>query len=451
MSREQQYIDLYKQHADIIKRHAAPNLNARRDEAFERFRQNGFPTAKDEAYLRCPLFGDLDTDYGLNIGQLPMPIDSESLFKCNVSGIKAHTAFMINDRLQFDGTLPQGVVLCSLDRACHIFPDIVARYLGKKTEKSTDGFTAFNEAFAQNGYFLYVPQHTKLELPIQLVNLLHANSDLMTATRNLIVLDEEAEVKIMVCDHTADDVRFFASRLTETFVGKNAQLDYYTLESTHAQTAQLAQLFIDQAAGSHTTINTIGLHNGHTRNHTEIDLNAPDAETWLGGMVAADSQQRTDNFTVIRHLAPHCTSNELFKYILDGESEGAFAGRILVAKDAQHTAAYQTNRNICLTKNARMHAKPQLEIYADDVKCGHGATTGQLDENALFYMRTRGISMDEARMLLLLAFTNDILDHIAVETVRDRLRLMIEQRLRGGESKCKNCTIKQRRNSCGSN
>ena len=131
----------------------------------------------------------------------------------------------------------------------------------------------------------------------------------------------------------------------------------------------------------------------------------------------------------------------MFKYILDGASEGAFAGRIVVAKQAQHTEAYQTNRNICLTKQARMHAKPQLEIYADDVKCGHGATTGQIDENALFYMRTRGIGEAEARMLLLLAFTADVLDKITVEAVRDRLRLMVEQRLRGGESKCKSCKI----------
>lgn len=451
MSREQQYIDLYEQHADTIKRHAPDALNARRDEAFARFRQNGFPTTSDEAYLRCPLLADLDIDYGLNIGQLPMPVDEKSLFTCDVPGVKAHTAFMLNDQLHFDGTLPQGAVLCSLAEACRSHADIVTRHLGKKTTGSADGFTAFNEAFAQNGYFLYVPRNAKLELPIQLVNLLHANSDLMATTRNLIVIEEGAEAKILVCDHALDSVRFFASRLTEAFVGANARLDYYALESTHDGTAQLSQLFVDQAAGSRTTIDVVGLHNGHTRNHIEVDLNAEDAETWLGGMVAADERQRTDNFTVIRHLAPHCTSNELFKYILDGQAEGAFAGRILVAKDAQHTAAYQTNRNICLTKEARMHAKPQLEIYADDVKCGHGATTGQLDENALFYMRTRGIGLAEARMLLLLAFTADILDHIAVEAVRDRLRMMVEQRLRGGESKCRNCTAKQGRKNRGNN
>ncbi len=449
MSREQQYIDLYTQQADAIKQHAPAALNAQRDEAFDRFCRIGFPTTNDEAYLHCPLMADLDSDYGLNINQIPTSVDKNSLFRCEVPGVKAHTAFVLNDQLHFDGTLPQGAVLCSLAEACQHHADIVARYLGKKTAHSNDGFTAFNQTFAQNGYFLYLPQNAKIELPIQLVNLLHASTDLLTATRNLIVLDEGAEVKILVCDHALDNVRFFASRLTEAFVGANAHLDYYTLESTHDGTAQLSQLFVSQDTNSRTTIDVVGLHNGHTRNHIEVDLNAENAETWLGGMVTASDRQKCDNFTVIRHRAPRCTSNELFKYMLDGQSEGAFAGRILVEKDAQHTAAYQTNRNICLTKEARMHAKPQLEIYADDVKCGHGATTGQLDENALFYMRTRGIGLAEARMLLLLAFTSDILDHIAVEAVRDRLRMMVEQRLRGGESTCKNCTANQRRNNCG--
>ena len=451
MNREQQYIDLYAQQADAIKRHAPAALNAQRDEAFARFRRVGFPTQKDEAYLRCPLLPDLDRDYGLNINQLPTEIDKNSLFQCKVPGVKAHTAFMLNDQLHFDGALPHGALFCSLAEACQRHADIVGRYLGKKIANSDDGFVAFNELFAQNGYFLYVPKNAKIDLPLQLVNLLHANDDLMVATRNLIVLDDGAEAKILVCDHALDNVHFFAHRLTEAFVGANAHLDYYALESTHETTAQLSQLFVNQETNSHTTIDIVGLHNGHTRNHIEVDLTAENAETWLGGMVAASEQQKCDNFTVIRHLAPRCTSNELFKYILNDASEGAFAGRILVAKEAQQTAACQTNRNLCLTKEARMHAKPQLEIYADDVKCGHGATTGQLDENALFYMRTRGIGLVEARMLLLLAFTGDILDHIAVEAVRDRLRMMVEQRLRGSESACKNCTANQGRKNCGDN
>ena len=183
------------------------------------------------------------------------------------------------------------------------------------------------------------------------------------------------------------------------------------------------------------------MNNGRTRNQIEIDLNGEGAETWLGGMLVSDRSQQTENFTVIRHNVPRCHSNELFKYILNGAAEGAFSGRIVVQKGAQKTEAYQTNRNICLTKEARMFAKPQLEIYADDVKCGHGATTGQLDEAALFYMQTRGIGYEEARMLLLLAFTSDVLEHVEIDALRDRLHFLVEKRLRGEESKCKGCVI----------
>jgi Fe-S cluster assembly protein SufD len=238
-----------------------------------------------------------------------------------------------------------------------------------------------------------------------------------------------------------DDVNFFANRLTEIFVGENAYFDYYALENTHNKTNSLSQILVEQQANSRLITNIIGLNNGRTRNQIEIDLNGEGAETWLGGMLVSDCQQQTENFTVIRHNVPRCHSNELFKYILNGAAEGAFSGRIVVQKGAQKTEAYQTNRNICLTKEARMFAKPQLEIYADDVKCGHGATTGQLDEAALFYMQTRGIGYEEARMLLLLAFTSDVLEHVEIDALRDRLHFLVEKRLRGEESKCKGCVI----------
>ena len=238
-----------------------------------------------------------------------------------------------------------------------------------------------------------------------------------------------------------DSVSFFANRLTEIFIGENASFDYYSLENTHNETNNLSQIFVDQQANSRLITNLIGLNNGRTRNQVEIDLNGEGAETWLGGMLVSDCQQKTENFTIIRHNVPRCTSRELFKYVLNGSAEGAFSGRVVVKKDAQKTEAYQINRNICLTREAHMYSKPQLEIYADDVKCSHGATTGQLDEAALFYMQARGISAEEARMLLLLAFTSDVLVHIEIEALRDRLHLLVEKRLRGEESKCKGCHI----------
>lgn len=442
MNREQQYIDLYEQTADALKAHAAAQLNLHRDEAFVKFKRQGFPTNKDEDYLYCPLLSALDTDYGFDINHLTVPTNGADLFRCDVPGIRAHNFYIVNDQLQpTHAALPDGVILCKLSEACTRHADLVAEHLGRQANRYDDGFTLFNRTFAQDGYFLFVPENTTLDLPIQIVNMLYAQSSLMTHTHNLIVLAAGACLDMLVCDHATAGIDFFANRLTEIVVGQNACLNYYALESTGNDTNDNEQIFVEQAAGSQTVINLVALHNGRSRRHIDINLNGEQANTWLGGIVIGHDRQQTDITTTIRHHVPRCTSQELFKYILDDEAEGAFAGHILVEKDAQHTEAYQTNRNICLTKQARMHAKPQLEIYADDVKCGHGATTGQIDENALFYMRTRGIGADEARMLLLLAFAADVLDKITVEAVRDRLRLMVEQRLRGGESKCKTCKI----------
>ena len=443
---EQPYIDLYKQTVESIKKHSATCLNKRRDEAFERFTAVGFPTKNEENYLYCHLMEHLGIDYGLNINRINIPVDPSNVFKCDVPGIQAYLYFILNDQF-YTGSgatskpLPDGVVMCSMVEASERYPELVATYLGKQTANKKDGFTAFNEAFAQDGFFFYVPKNVVLETPIQLINILRSDVDLMANGRNLIILETGSQAKLLVCDHTMDDVNFFANRLTEIFVGENAHFDYYALENTHYKTNSLSQLVVEQEANSRLITNIIGLNNGRTRNQIEIDLNGQGAETWLGGMLVSDRQQQTENFTVIRHNVPRCHSNELFKYILNGAAEGAFSGRIVVQKGAQKTEAYQTNRNICLTKEARMFAKPQLEIYADDVKCGHGATTGQLDEAALFYMQTRGIGYEEARMLLLLAFTSDVLEHVEIDALRDRLHFLVEKRLRGEESKCKGCVI----------
>jgi len=443
---EQQYIDLYRQTAELIKKHSATLLNDRRDEAFERFSTVGFPTSKQEDYLYCHLMDNLGINYGLNINRVNIPVDPTNVFKCDVPGIQAYLYFILNDEFYTRSdaaqkALPKGAVMCSMIEASERYPELVKHYLGKQIRENKDGFTAFNESFAQDGYFFYIPKDVVLDTPIQLINILRSDVDLMANGRNLIIVEDGAQGKLLVCDHTMDNVNFFANRVTEIFIGENAHFDYYALENTHNKTNSLSQIFVNQQADSRLITNIIGLNNGCTRNHIEIELNGERAETWLGGMLVSDCNQQTENFTVIRHNVPRCKSNELFKYILNGSAEGAFSGRILVQKGAQKTEAYQTNRNICLTKQARMYAKPQLEIYADDVKCGHGATTGQLDETALFYMQARGIGYAEARMLLLLAFTSDVLEHVEIEALRDRLHLLVEKRLRGEESKCKGCVI----------
>lgn len=443
MKIEQQYIELFRENSAEIAAYSAAILNKNRQQAFEQFCEIGFPNRTEEAYIYSRVQEALATDFGLNFLRFILPIEKKSLFSCNVQGIKSATFFMANDYFfaqKSTEKLPENVIFCSLTEACKKFPELVENYFGKQISAKKDGFLAFNQAFAQEGFFLFVPKNTTVDVPIQLINLLHGKMKLMNLSRNLIVVGENASLRLLMCDHTANETNYFNHSLTEIFVENNAKFDLYTLESTHAKTTALKQIFVSQKADSQVVVDTIGLNNGTTRNHIEIDLNGENAQTWLGGMAIADNRQKIENFTAIRHNVPRCTSNELYKYILDGEAEGAFSGRMVVAKNAQKTAAYQTNRNICLTKTAKMHAKPQLEIYADDVKCGHGATTGQLDETALFYMQTRGIGKAEARMLLLLAFTSEVLQRIDVEPLREQLRLMTERRLRGEQLRCKGCT-----------
>jgi len=303
-----------------------------------------------------------------------------------------------------------------------------------------DGLTAFNTAFVQDGYVLYVPENVIIEKPIQLTNISAGNNNSLINRRMLFILESGAQAKLLVCDHAYDENPMTANtQVVEIFAGENAELDFCELEESSPNTIRLTSNFVRQAASSQVRITGITLSNGTTRNNYTIDLVGEHAETHLYGMAIADSRQKVDNYTLINHLVPNCRCNELFKYILDDEAIGAFSGRIVVAKDAQKTEAYQSNRNLLGSRDCRMFSKPQLEIYADDVKCSHGMTTGQLDENALFYLCSRGIPEDEAVLLLKFAFSNDVIQGIRMEGLRDRLKLLIEKRFRGELVTCRDC------------
>lgn len=445
---EKQYIDLYQTHHDAIKKHAASVTNSYRDAAFEKFKSLGFPTPILENYKYTDLSEILSLDYGLNINRLDFPLDPYQVFKCDVPGILSYLYFVVNDGFYPEpavqnATLPKEVIICSLKEASAKYPELVTEYYGKLSLQKNDGLVAFNGAFAQDGFFMYVPRNVQIDRPVQLVNIMRSDVDFMANAHNLIILEEGAKAQLLVCDHTVDDVRFVSNRVTEVFVGENAIYEHYKLENTHVKTTNLSTLLIEQKNSSNVLTNVMTLHNGVTRNNIEIDLNGRNCETELCGMVIGDKKQNVDNFTSVLHNQPDCHSQELFKYVLDDLAKGAFTGKLYVAKDAQKTAAYQTNRNILLNRTAKMRTKPQLEIYADDVKCSHGATIGQLDEKALFYMRSRGIPVDEARLLLMFAFTADVIENIRIDALKDRMKMLVEKRLRGELSKCEGCVICQ--------
>ena len=449
MQSEQQYIELYEQARELICSHAPEAMNAVRDEAFEDFRRQGFPSKKVERYKYIDMQKLFAPDYGVNLNRLQIPVDPYETFRCDVPNLSTSLYFVINDSFFKDdkpkGHLPEGVIIGSLRDN----PELVAKYYAKQAKTSDDAVTAMNTMLAQDGLFVYVPKNIKVDRAIQVINILKATPqnaqrqvpDLMVNRRVLIILEEGAELKMLFCDHTADDRNFLATQVIEAYVGENASLDLYCLEETHYKNVRVSNVYIDQQANSRVNHNVITLHNGITRNKLDLTFSGEGAECQCYGCVIADKQQHVDNNTLITHKVPHCTSNELYKYVLDDQSTGAFAGRVLVEHGAQKTSSQMTNQNLTATKEARMYTQPMLEIYADDVKCAHGSTVGQLNDAALFYMRQRGISLEEAKLLLQNAFINEVIDHMQLEPLRDRLHYLVEKRFRGELNKCAGCRL----------
>ena len=452
---EQQYIDLYKQARQMICEHSSDVMNAVRDEAFERFAATGFPSKKVERYKYTDIQKLFEPDYGLNLNRLQIPVDPYEAFRCDVPNLSTSLYFVVNDmfyrgeKVEVRGEriatanpkLPEGVIIGSLkELSSHLSP-LTSPLYNQLAGKANDATTDLNTMLAQDGLYVYVPKNVKVDRAIQVINILRSDVDLMVNRRVLIVLEEGAEIKMLFCDHAADDKNFLATQVIECFVGENASLDLYCLEETHHKNVRVSNVYIDQQANSRVNHNVITLHNGITRNRLDLTFSGEGAECQCFGCVIADKQQHVDNNTLIVHKVPHCTSNELYKYVLDDKAVGAFAGRVLVENGAQQTTSQMTNQNLTATKEARMYTQPMLEIYADDVKCAHGSTVGQLNDAALFYMRQRGIPLKEAKVLLQNAFINEVIDHMQLEPLRDRLHYLVEKRFRGELNKCTGCKL----------
>ena len=459
MQSERQYIELYEQARQTIFDHAPEAMNSVRDGAFEDFRRQGFPSKKVERYKYTDIQKLFAPDYGVNLNRLEIPVDPYEAFHCDVPNLSTSLYFVVNDmfyrgekerrskemRSNFHPSLPEGVIVGSL---CD-YPELVSKYYSKLAKTSEDAITALNTMLAQDGLLVYVPKNVKVDRAIQVINILKATpgnaqrqvTDLMVNRRVLIILEEDAEIKMLFCDHAADDRNFLATQVIEAYVGEGASLDLYCLEETHHKNVRVSNVYIDQQCNSRVNHNVITLHNGITRNRLDLTFSGEGAECQCYGCVIADKQQHVDNNTLITHKVPHCTSNELYKYVLDDKAVGAFAGRILVEHGAQKTTSQMTNQNLTATKEARMYTQPMLEIYADDVKCAHGSTVGQLNDAALFYMRQRGISLAEAKLLLQNAFINEVIDHMQLEPLRDRLHYLVEKRFRGELNKCSGCKL----------
>ena len=443
MNSEKQYIDLYTAARQTIFEHGSSVMNAERDRAFDDFKRLGFPTKQVERYKYTDIQALFEPDYGVNLKRLSIPVDPYQAFSCDVPNLSTSLYFVVNDTFYTQALpkalLPEGVIVDSLRAAADAHPQLVARYYAKIAKTDEDAVTALNTMLAQDGLLIYVPKRVKIDRAVQVINLLRSDVDLMVNRRVLIVMDEGAEAKFLFCDHTIDERSFLTTQVIEAFVAENASLDLYCMEETHEMNRRISNVYVEQQANSRFNHNVLTLHNGITRNRLDLVFRGEGAECFCNGCVIADKMQHVDNNTLIDHAVGHCDSHELYKYVLDDRATGAFAGRVVVRKDAQKTNSEERNQNLCTTTQAHMYTQPELEIYADDVKCSHGATVGQLNDQALFYMRQRGISLKEAKLLLEFAFINEVIDNIRLEPLKDRLHYLVEKRFRGELNKCAGC------------
>ncbi len=437
-------ISLFRQYAGLIEQHSGDILNRYREQAFHDFDRLGVPTTKSEAYRYTSLDRYLKGNYDLELSPNPFKLNLEDIFRCDVPELESHVVLTLNSyfyKFSQSADLPQGVVVCGLNEATTKYAGIFKFHYSQYADTSIDGIVALNTLFAQDGVFIYIPSGVVLDKPLQVINLSHSLRDLRITRRNLVIAGDGSSAGIVVCDHTLCNRHYLINSLTEIVVGKDARLDYSKLQSENNHTTQINNIFVHQHENSRLNSNMINLHGGLIRNNFYVTLGGPSCESNLYGLFLCDASQHVANYTLVDHKNPGCKSYQLFKGILKDESTGVFNGKILVRKEAQKTQAYQRSNNILLSASARMNTKPHLEIYADDVKCSHGATVGQLDKEAMFYLRSRGISESEARHLLMYAFANEIVGNISVDVLKQRIIDLLDRRLRGELSRCNGCNI----------
>jgi Fe-S cluster assembly protein SufD len=442
---DNQLTDWYTDSREQLMGASGDIFNSMRPAAMESFRKLGIPDRSLEKYKSTDMNAVFLTPLNRYVAQKKILFAVEDLFHCDIPELDTELVLLVNGwfyesrpRLQ---VLPGGMIVGSLAEAARVYPDLIREHYSKYADFESDGLVALNTAFAQDGTFIYVPRGAGSDRAVQVVNVLLSPEDLFVQHRNLVIVEDNATARVVVCDHSLSARRFLTNSVTEIYAGPGSHLDYVKLQNEHDNCNQVATSFVHQERASEAVFNTITLHGGMVRNNVITRLNGQGASNETLGLFLADQTQHIDSYTFVDHAVPNCTSRQNFKGILDDQATGAFNGRIRVQKDAQKTEAFQKNNNILMTDTARMSTKPQLEIYADDVKCSHGATVGQLDPNAIFYQQSRGISVREARLLLMYAFGHEILSKISVGPLRDRLSDLVDKRLRGELARCNSCPL----------
>jgi Fe-S cluster assembly protein SufD len=409
----------------LEKERAAPTVQRLRKAAVARFAELGFPGPRDEEWRFTPVAPLAKTPFRLPAADRPKGATYYLLNHgenpgTTLLGANAHQPL----HLTGGSRLPKGVLVGSLAEALEKRPELVEPHLARHADYKRHVFAALNTAFLRDGLFVYVPPGCVVEDPIFLESLVSAQDDNVPYAwyrRCLIVLGANAQAAVVETFNGVSGLTYLTNAVTEVVVGENASLDHYKVQEEGDAAFHMAVMQVQMGRAARFASHAVTLGGAWVRNEVNAVFAGEGGECTLNGLYRAGGQQLVDNHTFIDHALPHCASHELYKGVLDGHGRGVFNGKILVRQDAQKTDAKQTNQTLLLSDDATINTKPQLEIYADDVKCTHGATVGQLDAEQAFYLRARGIGADEARALLTFAFANDIIDRIKVASVRERL------------------------------
>lgn len=408
-------------------------LKERRKESFDKFQKAGIPARKNEEYkytdVRKIFTGNFSAIHNevhkLNLDFNKISVDKDSIKLVFVNG------WLYKDSA-LGTALPKRVAVGTMaNDALFLQREILEKYFNASLENSADAFVHLNSALWFDGAFIYLPANSILEKAIEIIHICTGENELLVSPRHLIIAEKNSKAQIIEHSISLNAKRIIVNSVSEIFVDEGAKINYYKIQNENQNAFHLHNTHATQQQNSHFDTNTVTLDSNWVRNTLNLSIEGENCETHLNGLFMAGNSQFVDNHTRVYHGKAHCQSNQLYKGILDGKSTGVFNGKIYVERDAQKTNAYQSSKNILLTDDATINTKPELEIYADDVKCSHGSSTGKIDEDALFYLRARGLGEQSARRLLLHAFASDVLDTIRIESLKNYLEELVENKLHG--------------------
>ena len=429
MSGVDPYLSHFADFEQTLNGESTSPVHALRRQAIERFAATGFPTTKDEEWAFTSVAPLTRIDFELAIATAaPAAVDIAPL-RYGLPGLVFVDGHFAPGLSQLDA-LPAGVLVKSLRAALVEDTDLVTAHLGQAAVIEGEAFTALNTAFLRDGALVYLPQGTVIDEPLHLLFISTAQTaNAVSHPRVLIIAEANAEATLVESYAGLGTETYLTNAISEISVGENAALDHYRVQREAPAAFHISATHVREERAAQFRSTSITLGGRLTRNHVHTALVGEGIDSTLNGLYVEDGTQHVDNHTLIEHAQPNCQSHEFYKGILGGKATGVFRGKIHVHQAAQKTDAYQTNQNLLLSDSARIDTKPQLEIYADDVKCSHGATIGQLDQDAIFYLRSRGIGHREAVRVLTRAFAGEVLDRVRVDPLRDALDDLVTQRL----------------------